>query len=420
MINVFKGPIALATMRTSVVLAARLVLQAGTLLLVARILGSSMFGAFAGIAALAVMLGALSTFGTHLVLLAETSRSFDRRMHVLPYSVTTTLIAGTALCFIYCLLVRALIAPAAIPFHIVVVIGITEVVLQPLISLPVVQLQAKRRIAVSQMLTAVPLLLRFLVVLGILIARPEAPLDTYVYGGLVAVILGLVIASAALDAGWPAVRHWRLARFAELRHAAGFAVLNITAAGPTELDKTLAAKLLPLGTAGVYAAAARIIAALSLPVIAMVHSALPSLFRSAGERQGIKSKMLWTLYLSALAYGLVVMAAVWAAAPILVWLFGTDYQQLGVVVRWLCLAVPGMTVRLASGALLMALGRPWARVAFEVAGLTTLTIAAALLAPAAGVVGMAIAVICAEWMMTAVGGWLVYQNATGPYRPSTS
>jgi len=52
----FKGPIARGTVRTSVVLGLRLVVQAGTLLIVARMLGPGAFGVFAGVAALAVLL----------------------------------------------------------------------------------------------------------------------------------------------------------------------------------------------------------------------------------------------------------------------------------------------------------------------------------------------------------------------------
>ncbi|QJX02113.1 oligosaccharide flippase family protein [Alcanivorax sp. IO_7] len=65
----FKGPIALGTIRTSLVLGLRLIIQAGTLLLVTRILGPEKFGAFAGVVALAVLLGTLSTFGANIIFL---------------------------------------------------------------------------------------------------------------------------------------------------------------------------------------------------------------------------------------------------------------------------------------------------------------------------------------------------------------
>ena len=48
------GPIARGTLRTTFVPGLRLPVQAGTLLLVARMLGPQQFGAFAGVAALMV------------------------------------------------------------------------------------------------------------------------------------------------------------------------------------------------------------------------------------------------------------------------------------------------------------------------------------------------------------------------------
>ena len=69
------GPIAQSTLKTTAVLGVRLFVQAGTLLIVARMLGPEQFGVFVGVAALAVMLGTLSTFGSHLMLLGEMAKA---------------------------------------------------------------------------------------------------------------------------------------------------------------------------------------------------------------------------------------------------------------------------------------------------------------------------------------------------------
>src|SRR5690625_5103504 len=102
----FKGPIARGTVRTRVVLGLRLVVQAGTLLIVGRRLGPGAFGVFAGVAALAVLLGTLSTFGMHLVLLGEVSKDPARRGEVLPYAIPASLLCGSLLLGIYCSICR--------------------------------------------------------------------------------------------------------------------------------------------------------------------------------------------------------------------------------------------------------------------------------------------------------------------------
>ncbi len=93
----FRGPITRGTILTSTVLGLRLVVQAGTLLIVARLLGPADFGAFAGITALAVVLGTLSTFGMQLVLMEEVSRDPAQRDQVLANALPVTLTLGTLL-----------------------------------------------------------------------------------------------------------------------------------------------------------------------------------------------------------------------------------------------------------------------------------------------------------------------------------
>ena len=152
-----KGPIARATLRTSVVLGLRLFVQAGTLLLVARMLGPHDFGAFAGVAALAVMLGTLSTFGTHIVLLAEVSRKPQRRSAVLPFALSTTLICGSLLFGLYLLLATTLLGEAGIGTGVLIALVLAELILQPLLNLPSVGHQGHGRIATSQLLITLQL-----------------------------------------------------------------------------------------------------------------------------------------------------------------------------------------------------------------------------------------------------------------------
>ncbi|MDE1887201.1 MAG: polysaccharide biosynthesis C-terminal domain-containing protein, partial [Gammaproteobacteria bacterium] len=95
--------------------------------------------------------------------------------------------------------------------------------------------------------------------------------------------------------------------------------------------------------------------------------------------------------------------ALWFIAPAFVWLFGAKYDGIQHVIHWLCLAVPGMALRMAAGSVLMALGKPWMRVGFELAGLVVLVIAAILLTAYFGTTGMPLALVCSEWAMAIVG-----------------
>ncbi|WHZ19255.1 MAG: Polysaccharide biosynthesis protein [Rhodanobacteraceae bacterium] len=405
------GPIARGTIRTTFVLGLRLLVQAGTLLLVARMLGPQQFGAFAGVAALAVMLGTLATFGTHLVLLGEVSREPERREQVLSYAIPTTLMCGGALLIVYLLICMLALRESGVALPVLLAIGITEMWLQPLFGFPATEHLALGRIARSQMLQTLPLALRLVAAASVFLLKPADPLAAYGYGYLVASLLALGFATFTMPSPWPPLSRWCLPKTAELRETAGYAALAITATSPAELDKTLAAKLLPLGAAGVYAAGARVIGAATLPVVAMMLSALPRLFREGQDQPKRTTHLLRWIFGAALAYSLALAVVLWFISPVFDWLFGAKYHGIAHTIHWLCLAVPGMALRVAAGSVLMALGRPWMRVAFEVLGLATLAVAALLLTPRMGAIGMPVALAFAEWVMAIVGGILVSMAA---------
>lgn len=414
------GPIARGTIRTSFVLGLRLIVQAGTLLIVARMLGPDQFGAFAGVAALAVILGTLSTFGTHLVLLGEVSRAPERRDDVLRYAVPSTLLCGGVLLAIFLLICALVLHETGMALGVLLAIGITEMWLQPLFSLPATEHLALGRIARSQLLTTLPLALRLLAAAAVLLLQPSDVLATYGYGYLLASLIALAVVTATMPGHWPRPSSWRLPNRAELRDTVGYAALNITAAGPAELDKTLATKLLPLASAGMYAVGARVISAATLPVVAMMLSALPRLFREGEDQPKRTAHLLRWIFGATLTYSITLAAVLWVAAPVFVWLFGPKYQGLQHTIHWLTLAVPGMALRMAAGSVLMALGKPWMRVGFEVVGLVVLVIAARMLTPHFATISMPLALAWSEWTMALVGGALVLSrlrraNPTQPH-----
>jgi O-antigen/teichoic acid export membrane protein len=411
--SAIRGPIALGTIRTTFVLGLRLLVQAGTLLIVARMLGPHQFGAFAGVAALALLLGTLSTFGTHMVLLGEVSKEPARRQGVLNYAVPTTLMCGAALFLIYLGINTLALPEVAIPFQVLVTLGVTEILLQPLFGLFATEHLALGRIARSQLLGILPLALRLCAAAAVLLLGFTHPLAAYAWGYICASLIALIFASIAMHAPRLLPGGWRFASMVELREAGAFAATNLTKIGPAELDKTLALKLLPLEIAGVYAAGARVIGAITLPIIAMTLSSLPRLFREGLGQPRRTSLLLRWMFGAAVGYGVILASVLWLVAPVFNQIFGPKYQGLDQIIRLLCIAIPGMTLRLVAGNVLMALGRPWMRVGFETAGLAILIVASATLTAYVGTIGMPLALACSEWGMAAIGGALVAGSRRG-------
>jgi O-antigen/teichoic acid export membrane protein len=398
-----KGPIARGTIRTSSVLGLRLLVQAGTLLLVARLLGPRDFGAFAGVAALALILGTLTTFGMHLVLLGEMSRDPGRREYILSRAIPTTLACGALLLVLYLAICLAGLREAEMPLRVLLAIGVTEILLQPLFGLPTSELLAHGRVARSQMLATLPLALRLAAAVGVFAFAPSDPLAAYGYAYLAASATALVIVFLAMPGPWPTPAQWRWPGMGEWRESAGYAALNITALSPAELDKTLATKLLPLSDSGVYAAGQRVIGAATLPVVAMMLSALPRLFREGHDQPKRTAHLLRWIFAATFAYSVVLSLILWITAPAFVWLFGPKYEDIPRMIHWLMLAVPGMALRTAAGSTLMALGKPWMRVGLEAAGLLALLLSSFTMTSRLGTIGMPLALACSEWTMATVG-----------------
>lgn len=396
----FKGPIVTATIRTSFVLGLRLIVQAGTLLLIARMLGPDQFGAFAGIVALAVLMGTFSTFGTHFVLLGEISRNKGMRQQVLSYAVPTTLISGSLLFLVYLIICFFVFYEITLPFSVIACIGITETMLLPLFVLPVTEQIALEKTARSQLLMVFPLVLRMLAAAGVILLDSEYPLILFAWLYVITALLSLFFMKLYSQHAWLTVKQWRLASKQELKQSAGYAALALTAAGPSEIDKILAAKLLPPGVSGLYAAGSRVIGAAILPVIALLLSAMPKLVRESKENPLQKKHLIDCILISVFLYGFLLAGLFWLAAPLVEWLFGEKYSGIAEMLKWLCLAIPSLAVRKAAGNILIARSTPWSRAVIEFSGLIIMILLSYYLVFLMGSKGLVVAVSLSEMIMS--------------------
>lgn len=398
-----KGPIAKATIQTSVILAIRLLVQAGTLLVVARMLGNVQFGFFAANAALAVLIGTFSTFGTHLVLLGESSKDARRAEDVLSYAVPTTLTCSSLLFILYLLISLVFFSGMDWSLWVTLCIGIAEIFVLPLYMLPTMRLLAAGKTAFSQLVVITPLMLRMVAAVAVLIFSPENMLVAFAILYVVTAVACLFLMKCIDKQAWLTWRQWRIAKTSELKSSAGYATLALTAAGPSELDKLLAVKLLPLGVSGLYVAASRVIGASTLPVIALLLSAFPRLFRASTTQTAQNNRLLKWLFAATFIYGTALSGLLWLLAPVCEWLFGEQYQGIADMLRWLCLAIPGLALRIAAGSVLMSMEMPWIRAGFELFGMLSLALLAVVLSRYLEDYSMAIAFAGAEWTMAIIG-----------------
>lgn len=412
-----KGQIAKSTVSTSLVLFLRLSVQAGTLLLIARIFGPDAFGAFVGIAALATVIGVLSTFGGHILVLAEMSRAPEAPSRALPMAVATSLFLAPVLALVFVIVSHSLF-PRAVSLTALLLIALSEIVLRPFLSLISVQHQARGAIARSQWLTTLPLVLRLIAALVVYASPGNDPVAAFAAGMCLSMAIATVSGSLGGNARLPFMDARRLSR-RYLREAFGYGFMATATTAPSEVDKTLATQLLSPFTSGLYAISARALGALTLPVSALMVSAMPRLFRESAAGDEGFVHLHRKIFASVLLYGVAVAVAMWLAAPAIEWALGPRYAGASAALQWLALAAPGVTLRVAAGQTLMSLEQPWRRTWIELTGLASLIVAALLFVPGHSLPAMIMCVVVVELAMAAVAWRTIFRyrrDRSGPVR----
>ena len=408
-----KGRLVRSSLQTSVMLGLRVVTQAVALVLLTRLLGPRVYGNFAAVASLAVILGLLPNLGAGFVMLARGTRDETGIADVWRYAWPMTVVLGLLLLLVY-VLAAGFITRPSLPALILLVLGAAELLLTPFTMLLSFALQARERVPLSQFVQWLPLGLRMLAVIPCFWLTDNLRLQGYVSLQFIASLAGFVLGL------WICQRHvrldWRprLATRWEICEGASFAAMHLVAANPSELDKVIATRAVGADDAGIYAATTRVMSATVMPVIAMLLAAQPRLFRHAYEptRQG--HRLIALVALLALAWGSLSGIVLALLSPLLPALFGASFAATSRLMPWLAAAAPLLSLRLAAGTTLVAQGHPAQRIVFEVSGIVVLVVGMLVLAPSFGTRGIAIALVAAEFCMACIGWWLVHRQLRGP------
>lgn len=403
------GKLARNSALTAGVLALRLVTQAATLVLLTRLLQPAIYGHYASVAALAVVMGLLPSLGSGYVLLSKASGDLAATANLWRYAWPLTAGMGALLWPIYIGLALWL-SEGQLGWQVLLLIGATELLATPFTTLLSFALQASERVPLSQLLQWLPLGLRVFAALPCFVLPLTQRLPTYAGLQLIASLIGLSI-------GWWVVRRcvpldWRPRRATsgELKDGSTYAAMLLVAANPTELDKIVAVRQVGAAEAGLYTAGSRVMGALVMPVLAMLLSAQPRLFRHARTADGDMARLVRMLFAAALAWGLISGVLLAIASPLLTWLFGSSYEQTARLMPWMAITAPFLSVRLAAGSVLVASGHPLERIVFEFFGIACLIVGMLVLTKSFGVWGLIAAVISAEVAMALLGTGMVVRQ----------
>lgn len=404
-----KGKLARNSLGTAAMLGLRLATQATVLVLLTRLLGPGFYGSYAALASLVVILGVLPNLGAGFVMLARGRHGTAGIADVWRYAWPTIVALGTLLIVVYVLAARHLTDPS-IPYATLLVLGLTELLLTPFTQLLTFALQARELVPLSQCVQWIPLGLRVPAALMCFEVPEIHRLSAYVFlqmgSSLAGVAIGTWITGHFVKLDWRP----RLATGREIREGVSYALMNLVAANPTELDKVLALRMVGPQPAGIYAATSRVMSVSVLPVTAMLLSALPRLFRHAGQPTQAGHRLIGIIALLSILWGVASGGLILLCSPVLPWLLGASFRETTTLLRWMAFAAPMMSLRLSAGSILVSFGKPYQRIAFELLGITVLVVSMLALAPGYGLHGLAIAMMTAEGTMAIHGWWLVYRR----------
>lgn len=405
-----KGQLAKSSLHTSAMLVLRVATQAATLLLLTRLFGPSLYGNFAAASSLAVLLGTIPTLGAGYLMLYRAADGTSATADVWRYAWPMTGVIGLLLLTPYVLASLGMMETTQLPSLALALVGASELLLLPFASLASFALQSREQVPMSQFLLWLPYVLRALAAAPCFAVAKEHRFAAYALlqfvASLAAVGVCIGIAHRQIKLDWRP----RLPTPSELRQGSSYAAMHLVAMNPSEIDKVIALRVVGAHDAGIYATTSRLLGAAALPVVGMLLTAQPRLFRHARQGSVQAGRLIGIVAVLTLGWGLGCAAVLVLGSRLLPYLFGAVYDDMVSLMPWMAAVVPLLSLRLAAGTVLVAYAPPLERIAFELCGIAVLACSMIVLAPRLGLPGLALASIAAETIMNAIGWFLVLRQ----------
>lgn len=315
----------------------RVALQAVWVVLLARAIGPSGYGSFAGMAGLAAALGSLTGLGFGMLMVQDASRDREHFAVAWKRALYLALASGVLLWLAYMVIAPMVFRARISPWD-YAAIGLPELVCFPVTIIAAYAFQLHERMGWAGALFA-------LITIGNLIAvgafLGTSPVRTLVHylpfhaaGAILASVCAVVLVLRLLQ---PAKTRFSLSR-RDLGEGMGFSLMRIADTGMTSLDKTFVLLLAGNQAAGIYGSAYRFVSVLAMPATSLGMAALPRLFRNQHAQRATQKRLVRILLVATILYGLVAAALAYALSGLLPVVFGPAFARTAEVARWLAIS----------------------------------------------------------------------------------
>lgn len=347
LLNYHPGKLFRGTIVISVGTGLRFLGQTCVFVVVARILGSEEYGAYAAIISLAMAFGSFSGLGASVVMLQNTARdpsSFENNWR---WTLTAWLLTFP-LFFVAYGVFGFILFPTRIESTVIVFMGISEIIISPLVFFVMHAFQGHERSTFVAYLSFLQVATR-LVATGILLIMhhmisPPSTLPAWSFLYLLATvgtaIYALHINRREFSASWK----FRLEGIGyAIRQGSLFSLGGSFDKACVDADKLMLARLSTLEVTGAYSAAYRLVELVGVPIASFFSAALPRFFQIG--KHGMNHSVSFTKRILPfpMVYALGSCLVLFFFAELLPFILGSSFESTVAVLRILAW-IPMLTV----------------------------------------------------------------------------
>ena len=305
----------------------RTALQIGTFVIVARLLGASQFGVFISVVAGVSILAPFASWGAGNLLVKNVALDADTFRASWGNALVVSFIIGCVLTVAF-VLVGSWVFSREVTVFLVILVCISNLVFSKVTETAIYAFQGLQRFGFATLVYVLWEFFRLLGAVALLVFSDSHTAITwaelYLLGSVAAALAAFGLVSYILGKPRPAFALFHR----DVRQGLYFSSSLAAQTVYNDIDKTMLARLSTTESAGIYAAAYRLIDGASVPISSLLYAAYPRFFQKGAE--GIQGSSAFALRLlpRALIYAVMASIGLFLMAPLLPRILGGGYSQM--------------------------------------------------------------------------------------------
>ncbi|MGC1300621.1 MAG: flippase [Alloacidobacterium sp.] len=311
------------------------VIQAAYFVLLARLLGSTQYGVYAGAAALGFIVSPYCDLGSGLLFLRHVSPAHEKS----PQYWGNILIAtfGTGTLFVALTVLTAHWTISSAGALLVSLTAIANCIGLPISTCAGQVFQAFEQMRYTAVLNLLQNALRLVLAGVMLIAIRRASALEWAWAAFAVSLAGVILSIVLVNRRFGKPRFsFQLFR-SSLSEGFGFSFAGSTSSLYNDLDKAMLSHYEMNAANGIYSVAYRVINIATTPVLAIYSAAYPTFFRKGAEGIRSTASFAWKSLKHTLLVSAPAAVAMFFLAPLLPLMAGPTFGESASALRWLCL-----------------------------------------------------------------------------------